>query len=179
MSGTNQPEINATNGIITWTPDVTQAGTSNVLTTVVTASGVPPLSATNSFAVVVNPLPVLGSTTFTNGGFLLTWYAPTNDRFQVQFTDSLSPVNWQSFSNVVSYTGPPTPTNGLFTFFDDGSQYPFTGLRFYRLILLGVTPPATPPPVLPAQTNRVINPLEALVVTNTASDAAVPAPVLT
>jgi hypothetical protein len=39
-----------------------------------------------------------------------------------------------------------TATNGLFTFLDDGSQYPFTGLRFYRLILLGLSAPANPPP---------------------------------
>ncbi len=126
--GTNQPVINTNTGVITWTPDVTQAGTSNVLTTVVTASGVPALSATNHFAVVVNPVPVLGSVTYTNGGFLLTWYAPTNDQFQVQWTGGLTPPQtWTSFSNVVVYTGPVTPTNGLFSFFDDGSQYPFSG----------------------------------------------------
>ena len=181
VSGTNPPVINATNGVITWTPDAAQAGTSNVLTTVVTAGGLPALSATNSFAVVVNPLPALGSVIYTNGGFLLTWYAPTNDQFQVQFTDSLAPQNWQSFSNIIIYTGPPTPTNGLFTFFDNGSQYPFTGVRFYQLILLGLASPAptNPPPVLPAQTNRVINPLTPLIVTNSATDAAVPTPVLT
>ncbi len=180
VSGANQPVINTNTGVITWTPDVTQAGTSNVLTTVVTASGVPALSATNHFAVVVNPVPVLGSVTYTNGGFLLTWYAPTNDQFQVQWTGGLTPPQtWTSFSNVVVYTGPVTPTNGLFSFFDDGSQYPFSGPRFYRLILLGVTPPANPAPVLPAQMDRVINPLNTLIVTNSASDAAVPAPVLT
>jgi len=186
VSGTNPPVINATNGVITWTPDAAQSGTSNVLTTVVTASGVPALSATNSFAVVVNPLPVLGSVIYTNiggtNGFLLTWYAPTNDQFQVQFTGSLTPPqNWTNIGNVVIYTGPVTPTNGQFTFFDNGVQYPFSGLRLYRLILLGVTPPAptNPPPVLPVQTNRVINPLTPLIVTNSATDAAVPAPVLT
>jgi hypothetical protein len=181
VTGTNVPTINTNTGVITWTPDVAQSGTSNVLTTVVTASGVPALSATNVFAVVVNPVPDIGSVIATNGGFLLTWYAPTNDIFQVQFTDSLSPVNWQNIGNVVTYTGPPTPTNGLFTFFDNGSQYPFTGVRFYQLILLGLASPSptSPPPVLPAQTNRIINPLNALVVTNTATDGAVPTPVLT
>ena len=70
-------------------------------------------------------------------GFLLTWYAPTNDLFQVQWTGSLTPtILWNTFSNIVAYTGPPTPTNGLFTFFDDGSQFPFGPMRFYRLILL-------------------------------------------
>jgi len=179
-AGTNLPTIN-TNGVITWTPTLAQSGTSNTLTTIVRDNGTPSLSATNSFSVMVNPLPALGSVIATNGGFLLTWYAPTNDIFQVQFTDSLAPINWQSFSNIITYTGPVTPTNGLFSFFDDGSQYPFTGLRFYQLILLGLASPVStnPPPVLPVQTNRVINPLSPLMVINTAADAAMPAPALT
>ena len=70
-------------------------------------------------------------------GFLLDWYAPTNDLFRVQWTGSLTPtIIWNTFSNIVAYTGPLTPTNGLFTFFDDGSQFPFGPMRFYRLILL-------------------------------------------
>jgi hypothetical protein len=95
-----------------------------------------------------NPPPtntiVISSITATNigvtNGFLLTWYAPTNDSFMVQWTTNLLPlVNWQTFTNIIAYTGSVTPTNGRFTFFDDGSQ---TGgvlgpQRFYRLILLG------------------------------------------
>ena len=176
--GTNVPVINATNGVITWTPAAAQWGTSNTLTTVVTAGGVPALSATNVFAVVVNPVPGIGSVTATNGGYLLKWYAPTNDLFRVEFTDGLPPV-WQSFSNVVAYAGPVTATNGLFTFFDDGVQHPFTGLRFYRLQLIGLAGPVTPPPVLPVVPLQIVNPLNALVVTNTATDVAVPVPVLT
>jgi subtilisin-like proprotein convertase family protein len=181
--GTNVPVINPNTGVITWTPTLAQAGTSNTITTVVTDNGVPPMSATNAFAVIVNPLPDIGSVTYTNGSYLLTWWAPTNDLFQVQFTDGLPPT-WQSFSNIIAYTGPVTTTNGLFTFLDDGTQHPFTGLRFYRLILLGVgssptNPPPVLPPVLPFPTNRIVNPLNPLVVTNTATDAAVPAPTLT
>ena len=73
-----------------------------------------------------------------NFGFLLTWYAPTNDIFMVQWTGSINPlVTWNTFTNIIPYTGPPTPTNGLFTFFDDGSQTGgFDTMRFYRLILL-------------------------------------------
>ena len=70
-------------------------------------------------------------------GFLLSWYAPTNDSFQVQETESLQPVIWNTFSNIVTYTGPPVTTNGLFTFFDDGSQFPFGPTRFYQVVLLG------------------------------------------
>jgi subtilisin-like proprotein convertase family protein/sugar lactone lactonase YvrE len=78
----------------------------------------------------------------TNGGFLLWWYAPTNDTFQVQKSDSFTPVSWNAFTNIVTYTNPViTPTNGLFEFFDNGSQYPFsTPMRFYRVVLLGAQP---------------------------------------
>ncbi len=183
VTGANVPVINPTNGVITWTPDPTQAGTSNELTTIVTAGGVPALSATNEFAVIVNPLPGISSVTATNisgtNGYLLTWWAPTNDLFRVQMTDGLPPV-WQSFSNVVAYTGGPvTATNGQFSYFDDGSQYPFNGPRFYRLILEGVTAPASPAPELPVQPTRVADVFNELVVTNTATDAAVPMPALT
>jgi subtilisin-like proprotein convertase family protein len=88
------------------------------------------------------PITVSGIT-FTNlngtNGFLLTWLAPTNDVFQVQWSDTLSPANWQFFTNFIYYTGPPTPTNGWFSFFDDGSQTP-PGLppaRYYRIVLAG------------------------------------------
>ena len=173
-----------TNGVITWTPTVAQAGTSNTIITVVTDSGTPNLSATNSFAVIVNPVPDISNVVFTNiagkPGFLLSWFAPTNDIFNVQLATSVAPpVVWQTFSNIITYTGPATPTNGLFTFFDDGTQYTFAGLRFYRLILLGVTGPANTPPVLPSQTNLTINPLNPLVVTNRATDAQSPPQTLT
>ena len=84
---------------------------------------------------------VISSITATNiggkFGFLLAWYAPTNDEFLVQWTGNLAPPAWNTFSNIVTYTGPPTPTNGLFSFFDDGSQTGgFGPMRFYRLILL-------------------------------------------
>jgi hypothetical protein len=108
---------------------------------------------TNSFAVtnfavevdfhLVNSSIFISSIVATNlggkFGFLLSWFAPTDDVFQVQWTPRLAPANWQTFTNIIPYTGPPTPTNGLFTFFDDASQTGgvFDPTRFYRLILLG------------------------------------------
>ena len=50
--------IGATNGVFTWTPDESQLGTNNI-TVRVTDNGTPPLSTTQSFAVVVEPRPVL------------------------------------------------------------------------------------------------------------------------
>jgi hypothetical protein len=158
VAGTNPPVINSS-GIITWTPDLSQAGTSNVFTTIVTDNGVPAMSATNSFAVIVNPVPEISSVTYTNSGFLLTWSAPTNDIFQVQFSDSLAPFNWQNFSNLVTYAGPVTPTNGLFSFHDDGVEHPLTGLRFYQINLVGVGLPSAP-----TGTNTV--PIGGIIVTN-------------
>src|SRR5205807_1814623 len=52
------------NGVITWTPNEAQGPSTNVITTVVTDNGVPSLSATNSFTVIVtevNSAPVLGA----------------------------------------------------------------------------------------------------------------------
>jgi len=113
----------------------------------------------------------ISSITATNigvtNGFLLTWFAPTNDLFQVQWTDNLAPPAWNTFTNIIGYTGPVTPTNGLFSFFDDGSQSGGLGpMRFYRLILLQSTNVLT----LPFQPNLTIEALTPLVVTNTATD---------
>jgi alpha-tubulin suppressor-like RCC1 family protein len=104
-----------------------------------------------------NTIPI-SSIIYTNGGYLLIWFAPSNDLFQVQFTDSLVPANWQSFSNIISYNTNAftNPTNTQFNFFDDGVEYPFTGLRFYQLILLGVgSSPTNPPPVIVTLTNGI------------------------
>ena len=89
----------------------------------------------------------ISSITFTTNslgtnGFRLNWLAPTNDIFQVQWTDTLSPANWQFFTNFIYYTGPVTPANGWFTFLDDGSQTPpgLPPMRFYRILLAGSIP---------------------------------------
>ena len=60
--------INPSNGIFAWRPLVGQANTTNPVVTRVTDNGAPPLSATNSFKVSVNPivLPVVTAAA-TNG----------------------------------------------------------------------------------------------------------------
>jgi hypothetical protein len=149
----NAPTISS-NGIITWTP---QSPGVYTITTVVTdfnpwAITNQSLSATNYLIVTVtnlsSPAAVnISSITYTtNGvgtnGFLLKWFAPTNDVFQVQWENQLVPAAWQFFTNFVYCAGPLTPTNGLFTFFDDGSQTPpgLPPIRFYRIVLVGAVP---------------------------------------
>jgi hypothetical protein len=46
-------DVNATNGVFTWTPSEAQGPSTNLLEMVVTDDGVPPLSATQAFYVVV------------------------------------------------------------------------------------------------------------------------------
>src|SRR6185369_1223271 len=50
------------NGVIAWTPSEAQGASTNLITTVVSDNGIPPLSATNTFTVIVtevNSAPLL------------------------------------------------------------------------------------------------------------------------
>jgi hypothetical protein len=136
-------------------------GASNVTFVFQVAFGFAPTIAVSNFSITATNI---GGT----NGFLLTWFAPTNDLFQVQWTDNLAPPAWNTFTNIIGYTGSVTPTNGLFSFFDDGSQTGgFGPMRFYRLILLQSTNVLA----LPFQPNLTIAALTPLVVTNTATDS--------
>ncbi len=75
----------------------------------------------------VPPVLITSITSDTNG-VLLQWLAPTNSQFQAQWTPSLEPPVWASFTNIL------TSTNGVFSFLDDGSQSGgLAGPRYYRL----------------------------------------------
>jgi subtilisin-like proprotein convertase family protein len=186
VSPTNSAPAIDPDGIITWTPTV--AGTFT-LTTIVTdtnpwAVNAQSLSATNYLTVTVtNGTPPFANTNFSitsivymnvagTNGFLLTWFAPSNDLFRVQWTDVLAPANWQTFTNppFVSYNTnfPASLTNAQFNFFDDGSQSGgFSPTRFYRLLLLQATNTLT----LPVQTNFTAGAAAMVIVTNTATDS--------
>jgi subtilisin-like proprotein convertase family protein len=94
-------------------------------------------------ALVTNPPPTPGIIVTNIGGtnaVLLTWVAPTNYQFQVQWATSLTPASaWHTISNVaVTWSGVVSPTNatyGFFQFLDDGSLTGgFGPWKFYRLI---------------------------------------------
>jgi subtilisin-like proprotein convertase family protein len=80
---------------------------------------------------VLNPwLPPVRIASITSGtdGVLLEWSTPGSNHFRVQWSDSLVPPAWNTFTNVVA------PTNGAASFRDDGSQSGGLGdLRYYRL----------------------------------------------
>ena len=86
---------------------------------------------TNAPAIVISS--IVATNISGNVGFVITWFAPTNDQFNVQWTTNLLPtINWTLFSNGVSPLVV-TSTNGTFSFTD--TNLPFL-LKFYQLILL-------------------------------------------
>jgi hypothetical protein len=79
-------------GVITWTPTQAQAPGTNTITTQVTDNGVPPLSATNSFLVIVtqsNTPPVI-----TSQPVSITNNAGTTATFSVTATGSSMSYQW-------------------------------------------------------------------------------------
>jgi len=61
-------------------------------------------------------------------GILLQWNGSLNGRFRVEWSPSLTSTNWTPFYSSIR------SSNGVFYFFDDGSQTGgLDGARFYRL----------------------------------------------
>jgi hypothetical protein len=96
--------VGATSGIFAWTPEESQLGT-NHFTVRVTDNGVPPLSSTQSFAVTVEPRPVL-TIGLTNGIVTLTWSAIAGLNYQPQFETNLTGNVWTAFPSNVLAAGP-------------------------------------------------------------------------
>jgi len=189
-SGVN---INPNTGLITWTPSEAQGPSTNTITVKVTDSNPwaineNQLSTTNSFVVVVkevNSAPVLPAQTNRTINEL-TLLVVTNTA-----TDSDIPVNTLTYQLVNPPAGATISTNGIITWTPTEAQGPGT----YTITTV-VTDNGTPQlsatneftvtvnevnsaPVLPVQTNRTINELTLLVVTNTATDSDIPVNTLT
>ena len=129
LTGTNLPVI-SNQGVITWTPSQSQAGMTNVITTIVTDTGGPLNSVINSFQVIVPALtvPVISSVTVSNNGVTLQWAAPTNEQFQVRWATNLNPpIAWNPFAGTV------VSTNGVFIFVDTNATT--LAAKFYQLLL--------------------------------------------
>ncbi len=82
-------------------------------------------------SLVATPPPSVSIASVTRGpgGTTLTWFAPVNATFHVQWTDTLFPPTWNTVA------APVVSTTGIFTFLDDGIvTAPFGPFRFYRLV---------------------------------------------
>jgi hypothetical protein len=175
------------NGVITWTPGTNQAPSTNLITTVVTDTGTPPLSATNSFSVIVTPLnaaptlPAQSNRTIPE----LTTLTVTNT------ASDDGPASGLSYALLAAPAGASISSSGVITWTPTEAQGPSTNVFTTR-----VTDSGNPPlsatnsfsvvvtevnsaPTLPPQSNRTIPELTTLTVMNTAADSDIPANTLT
>ena len=95
LSAPSNSTLNATSGVVTWRPLVSQAGTTNPFSIRVTDNGTPSLSATNNFLVTVNPLvlPAFNAMTTSGGQLTLTATGMLGPDYLLLTSTNLS--NWE------------------------------------------------------------------------------------
>jgi hypothetical protein len=92
LAGETNASLDATSGLFTWRPLVSQANTTNYFKVAVSDDGVPPLNATNSFLVIVNPLApaLVSSARLVNGHFELTFGGSQGPDYAIQTSTDLT-----------------------------------------------------------------------------------------
>jgi hypothetical protein len=115
-------------------------------------------------------------------GFIITWFAPTNYQFHLEWTPSLAPTTWTEMKGVISFDSYITTFHSHFSFFDTGdtnrNSAPFGPTRFYRLHLLN-SPTNTAPVFFGTPASVFVSPVTLFTVTNAARDWDIPAQNLT
>ncbi|HEV2318751.1 MAG TPA: putative Ig domain-containing protein, partial [Verrucomicrobiae bacterium] len=104
--------LNASTGIFTWRPPVSAAGTTNLVIVQVANNGTPALSATNSFNVIVNPLPPPSISSIVVAGQRITLTAEGTQGPDYTLQASTNLINWQS---VLTTNSPALPATLLYT----------------------------------------------------------------
>jgi internalin A len=170
-------------GVITWTPNQSQSLSTNVFTTVVTVSGVPSLTATNSFLVMVREpnamptLPVIPLQT-VNEGTLLT---VTNTASESNVDGVLSYLLLNapqgmviSSSGVITWTPAQTQspsTNLVTTLVTSSDPYDLVNPQLSAInSFIVIVNEVNVAPVLPVIPQQTVNELTRLTVTNTAAE---------
>jgi len=157
--------IDAT-GVITWTPGGGQAPATNVITTIVTDSGTPHLSATNSFTVVVNDInlpPVLPvQTNLTTVG--LQVLVVTNTA-----TDPNNPFTALTYSLVAAPTNAVIDTNGVIRWAPVAAQVPSTNV--FTTVVSNFNPFAVNAQSLSATNSFIVTVLQSPTITASLSSA--------
>jgi hypothetical protein len=105
---TTNATLNTSSGAFSFRPLVTQANTSNNFTLQVSDNGTPSLSATQGFAVVVNPLsaPAVSSVSVAGGQFSFSVSGQSGPDYAIESSTNL--VQW---SNVFITNSPALPFN--------------------------------------------------------------------
>jgi len=97
--------IDPTNGRFTWTPPLSQGPATNLVTVRVTDNGIPNLSDTRSFNVVVVPPPMIESIVPTGESVAITWSAIAGRTYRVQFKSDLGESDWNDLAGDVTSNG--------------------------------------------------------------------------
>jgi hypothetical protein len=183
----------ASNGVISWTPSEAQGPSTNTVTVRVFDDGVPSLAATNSFTIIVlesNLPPVLPLQ--TNLAIVgIQTITVTNTA-----TDPDLPANTLTYAIASGPTNAVIDTNGIIVWTPTAVQVPSTNI--FTTIVTDFNPSAVNTqtlsatntfmvvvnavhngPSLPVLPDVTIDELTTLVVTNAATDADLPVPVLT
>jgi hypothetical protein len=178
--------VDPANGIFNWAPGQAQIG-STAFSVIVTDSGLPPLSATQGFTVIVlasNTPPVLAAisnqTVAVGMTLAITNVAGDSDGDQLTFSlgdgsatnAAINPTN-----GVFTWT--PTPdqigTNAFSVLVTDSGLPPLSATQAFTVTVLA----SNNPPVLAPIADQTIYALLTLVLTNSATDPDVPPQVLT
>jgi len=107
LNGPTNSNINSANGVFSWRPQVNQAGSTNVVAVLTSASALPQLAATNQFQIVVNslnPLPCLAAA-LSGTGLTLTVSGPAGPDYSV--LSSTNPAVSNSWS-ILFFTNSPS-----------------------------------------------------------------------
>jgi hypothetical protein len=97
--------INAASGVFSWTPDDTEAGTTNRVTIRATDDGTPPLSDTGTFFVTVVGRPVIVNISFSNNAPTLDWSAIAGQSYRLQYAPLLVNPVWSDVTGDLTATG--------------------------------------------------------------------------
>ncbi|MDB6028310.1 MAG: wapA 2, partial [Verrucomicrobiales bacterium] len=114
--------LNSTNGLFSWTPTAAQGPSSNLVTIRVTDNGVPPMTLTRSFSIIVNDkVPVFATPAVVSGKLQVTWSSLTGQNYEVQTSTNL--VNWTTVAtnsasgSTTTYLDPQPQTNNVNKFY--------------------------------------------------------------
>jgi glucuronoarabinoxylan endo-1,4-beta-xylanase len=111
LAGPANSTLGAASGVFTWRPAVAQEGTTNPVNVSVTDNGLPPLSATNRFRVIVNPLTpaIVGAIkSGASGGASISVSGPQGPDYTLLMATNLPTANWQALFTTNSPMPPVT-----------------------------------------------------------------------
>ena len=95
----------AADGVLTWAPAASLAGTTNVCGVSVTDAGSPALTAEAEFEVVVASLPVVTLRQLTHDTAQLSWTSIPGGAYRIECTDHLNPGTWVEVGDAVTASG--------------------------------------------------------------------------